>query len=408
MTHPSIHARTQPEQDRLPDGRHRQGDHLSRARRALEPGRASVSLARPEGRRPHRVPDGKPAGVHGDLLGGAAQRALLHRDQPLSDRRTRSPTSSRIAAPSVVITTPKCAEQVKGLIKGAARRAAVLHGRRARARLPLLGQGSRRAADHADRGRGRRLRHAVFVGHHRPAQGHQEGIRRQSDRRAEPVPEDSLRRHVRHVVRQHLSVAGAALSRRSAALQHDGDHARRHLHHHGAFRRRGIPEAGREVQGHAVAAGADHVRAHAEAAGRGAHALRRLVAEGRDPRRRALPGRRQGEDDRMVGTDPDRILRRLRRQRRHGLDLAAMADPSRHRRPRRGRQGEDPRRERRGAAGRARSARSISPTRRCSPITTIPRRRRSAYNAQGLVDARRRRLSRRGRLSLSHRPQDPT
>ena len=178
------------------------------------------------------------------------------------------------------------------------------------------------------------------------------------------------------IVRQHLSVAGAALSRGSPALQHDGDHARRHLHHHGAFRRRGISEAGREIQGHAVAAGADHVRAHAEAAGRGAHALRRLVAERRDPRRRALPGRRQGEDDRMVGTDPDRVLRRLRRQRRHGLDLAAMADPSRHRRPRRGRQGEDSGRERRGAADRARSARSISPTRRFSPITTIPRRRR--------------------------------
>ena len=169
--------------------------------------------------------------------------------------------------------------------------------------------------------------------------------------RAERVPENSLRRHVRHVVRQHLSVAGAALSRGSPALQHDGDHARRHLHHHGAFRRRGISEAGRKVQDHPVATGADHVRAHAEAAGRGAHALRRLVAERRDPCRRALPGRRQGQDDRVVGTDPDRVLRRLRRQRRHGLDLAAMADASRHRRPRGGRQGQDPRRERRGAAG---------------------------------------------------------
>ncbi len=82
-----------------------------------------------------------------------------------------------------------------------------------------------------------------------------------------------------------------------------------------------------KVQGHAVAAGADHVRAHAEAAGRRAHALRRLLAEGRHPRRRALPGRCEGKDDRMVGTDPDRVLRRLRRQRRHRLDLAAMAGP---------------------------------------------------------------------------------
>ena len=45
--------------------------------------------------------------------------------------------------------------------------------------------------------------------------GIKKAVRGQSDRRAECVPEDSLRRHVRHVVRQHLSVAGAALSRRS-------------------------------------------------------------------------------------------------------------------------------------------------------------------------------------------------
>ena len=36
----------------------------------------------------------------------------------------------------------------------------------------------------------------------------------------------------------------------------------------------------------------------------------------------------------------------IRRQRRHGVDLAAMARSSRHRRPRGGRQGQDPRRER--------------------------------------------------------------
>ena len=40
-----------------------------------------------------------------------------------------------------------------------------------------------------------------------------------------------------------------------------------------------------------------------------------------------------------------------------------------------------------------------------SPITTIPRRR-SAPTTTGLVDARRCRLSRRGRLPLSHRPQE--
>src|SRR5689334_18499679 len=50
------HAR----QDRLPDGRNGQGHHLSRARRALEPGRAAVPIAGAEGRRPHRAADGEP------------------------------------------------------------------------------------------------------------------------------------------------------------------------------------------------------------------------------------------------------------------------------------------------------------------------------------------------------------
>ena len=48
------------------------------------------------------------------------------------------------------------------------------------------------------------------------------------------------------------------------------------------------------LQDHPVAAGADHVRAHAEAAGRCAQGLRPLDAEGRDPRRGALPDRREG------------------------------------------------------------------------------------------------------------------
>ena len=224
------HAR----QDRLPDGRDRQGDHLSRARRALEPGRKPVPLARPEGRRPYRAVDGKPSRVHGDLLGGATQRALLHRDQPLSEagrdrlhhRRLRRQGRDHHA---------EMRRPDQGPGQGHRRRADLLHGRRTAARLPLLRQGSGGTADNADRGRGRRLRHAVFVRHDRPAEGHQEGLRRQQDRRAERLPARPLRRHVRHECGEHLSLAGAALSRGSAALQHDGDRARRHLHHHGAF-----------------------------------------------------------------------------------------------------------------------------------------------------------------------------
>ena len=89
--------------------------------------------------------------------------------------------------------------------------------------------------------------------------------------------------------RHDLSLAGAALSRSSAALQHERHAARRHLGDHGAFRRRGVPEAGREVQDHAHPARADHVRALPETARRGAARLRRVVAEVRHPRRRALP-----------------------------------------------------------------------------------------------------------------------
>ena len=256
-------------QDRLPDGRLRQGDQLSRARRAVEPGRASVSRARPQGRRSHRVPDREPAGVHGAVLGGATRGAVLHRDQPLSDAgRDRLYRQRLRRADRHHLTEMRRPDQ--GPRHRRARRAAVLHDRRAAAGLSFLGQGSHRPACHADRGRSRRLRHAVFVGHHGPAQGHQEGIREQADRPAERIPENSLRRHVRHEFRQHLSVAGAALSRRTAALQHDGDHARRHLRDHGILRRRRISEIGREAQDHPVAAGADHVRAHAETAGRSA------------------------------------------------------------------------------------------------------------------------------------------
>ena len=133
MTHP-VHLRPhRAEQDRLSDGGHRQGDHLSRARRAFEPGRATVSLARPEGRRPHRLPDGKPAGVHGDLLGGAARGALLHRDQPLPDPgRDRLHRQGLRRQGLHHLAEMRRAGQKPG--QGRSGRAAVLHGRRARSR----------------------------------------------------------------------------------------------------------------------------------------------------------------------------------------------------------------------------------------------------------------------------------
>ena len=49
----------------------------------------------------------------------------------------------------------------------------------------------------------------------------------------------------------------------------------------------------------------------------GARALRRVEPAGRDARRRAVPGRRQAPDDRLVGPDHPRVLRGHRGHRRH-------------------------------------------------------------------------------------------
>ena len=215
MTHPSIHARTQP--DKIAYQMAGTGKAIT-YRELDELSNQGAQLFRSLGLK---------AGDHIALLMEnrlafmeicwAAQRAGLY-----YTAISRYLTQDEIAyivkdcGAKVFITSPKCADQVKGLVTGEPGAPLFFMVDEPRAGLPFLGQGSGRAAGHADRGRSRRLRHAVFVGHHRTAQGHQEGIRRQSDRPAERVPENSLRRHVRHVVRQHLSVAGAALSRSPA------------------------------------------------------------------------------------------------------------------------------------------------------------------------------------------------
>ena len=55
--------------------------------------------------------------------------------------------------------------------------------------------------------------------------------------------------------------------------------------------------------------------------------VRPLVAEGRAPRGRAVLGRDQAQDDRLVGPDHRRVLRRDRRHRRHLHQLARLARP---------------------------------------------------------------------------------
>ena len=350
MTHPVDPCADPAGQDRLSDGGQRQGDHLSRARRAVEPGRASVSFARSEGRRSHRVPDGKPAGLHGDLLGRAAQRALLHRDQPLP-----YPGRDRLYRQGLRRARRHHLAEMRRPDQGAD------HGRSpthrcslwSTSRSPGFRSWDREMAQQpttpiADEVAGYDMLYSSGT------TGRPKGIKRASEHNPIDLPNPFLKILCADMCGMNadsIYLSPAPLYHAApSALQHDGDHARRHLDHHGIVRRRAIPGAGRKAQDHPIATGADHVRADAEAAGRCALALRRLLAEGRDPCRRPLPDRRQGQDDRMVGTDPDRILRRLRRQRRHGVDLAAMAVAPRHGRPRRGRQGQDPRRERSGIA----------------------------------------------------------
>ena len=141
MTHPSIHARTQPDKIayqmagtgkaisyRELDELSNQGAHLFR------------SLGLKAGDHIAFLIENRLAFME---ICWAAQRSGLY-----YTAISRYLTQDEIAyivkdcGAKVVITSPKCAEQIKGLVIGRARRAAVLHDRRAAARLPLLGQGS--------------------------------------------------------------------------------------------------------------------------------------------------------------------------------------------------------------------------------------------------------------------------
>ena len=75
----------------------------------------------------------------------------------------------------VFITTPKCAEQVKGLV-GQPSGPLLYMMDEPEPGFRSCDKEAASAADHADRRRGRRLRHALFFRHHRPAKGHQAGF----------------------------------------------------------------------------------------------------------------------------------------------------------------------------------------------------------------------------------------
>ena len=152
-----------------------------------------------------------------------------------------------------------------------------------------------------------------------------------------------------------------------------------------------------EIQDQHRPVGADPLRPHAEAARGGAGEIRRLVPEGRVPRRRAVPRAGEAADDRLVGADHPRILRRHRGQRLHRHQFAGMAGAP-------GLGGQGPERPgddlQRGGRGSARPRRRHGVLRRRRRVR-IPQRSQKDGGIKEqarLVDAGRRRVSGRGRL----------
>ena len=123
----------------------------------------------------------------------------------------------------------------------------------------------------------------------------------------------------------------ADVPRRTAALLDEHHRPRRHRRRDGAVRRRAVPGTRRAPPRHPQPGRPDDVRAPAQAPGRRAGPLRRVVAGVRDPRRRAVPGAGEAGDDRVVRAGDPRVLRGDRGQRLRVLQQRAVAGPPGHR-----------------------------------------------------------------------------
>ena len=286
----------------------RPGRHVRPARRALEPPgpgpvRPRAALRGPRGRAAaQRRPDPR-GGVR-----PAALRSLLHHGQHAPGRRRGGLHRGRLR---------RSHAHHLGCAGTPGRRAGRPHtgrgppahdrARRRRRRPHVIRRVRRRLARGAVGRRGRGLRHALLLGHHRPPQGDPTAAHRAALRlRCRPLG---------HVGRDHglrpggrVPLSGAALPLRPARVVHDGPAPRRHGRGHGALRPRAVPGPHRTAQGDARPVRPDHVRAHAQAARRRAGEVRPFVPALGCACRSALPVRGQAPHDRLVGTGDPRVL----------------------------------------------------------------------------------------------------
>ena len=267
--YPGQHAQARADQPAVVMARIGRSDQLSRARGAQQPAGASPARGRPQAARPLRHLHGEPSALRRVLRGRRALGALLHLRQ-------------------FVLTAPELAFIVnnslsKVLITSQAKRDDRARGAR---RLP---QG--RALSHRRRARRRRRACAIST-RRRPivpqrqspdetlgaAMLYSSGTTGQAQGRAASAARPAARRaavgrspHGSNALAisrgPDLSLARAALSLGAAGRRRRHDQARRDGHRHGAVRRRTLPCARRAISRHPYPARADHVLAHAEAAG---------------------------------------------------------------------------------------------------------------------------------------------
>ncbi len=274
------------------------------------------------------------------MFGRGAGRAVLHVRQLVSDRRRARlhRQELRLAGADHVAVPPRGGVRRTGTVSrrhpDARRRRPWRSRRRPDPRLCHRGV---RTPRHPDPRRGARWGDALLVGHDRPAQGDHPTV----GRGAAVVHGAAVRVPVEPVAvprRHDLPVAGTLVPLRSAGGGEPHDPPGRHRRDHGALRPRRVPPADRASLGHAHAARSHHVQPDVEAA-RGRPPPRRpVIARVRGACRCAVSRAGEGADDRLVGADHPRVLRRDRGFGVHGVQQRGVARP-----PRDGRQG-DPRR----------------------------------------------------------------